>query len=152
MTVLTGEPAPAANADFGYRPELTRSLGSFKMFAVAFASVSVIIGIFSTYGNVLQTSGPLGICLFPVVAVGQILVALVYAQFSARIPLTGSSYQWASRRRHRCRQGPVAVPLSWSTSPADVADSTTRSQPVNAAAINATAATAATMLPQSPLT
>src|SRR5262249_32643047 len=27
----------------------------------------------------------------------QILVALVYAQFAARIPLTGSSYQWASR-------------------------------------------------------
>lgn len=97
MTVLTREPAPAASADFGYQPELKRSLGSFQMFAVAFASVSVIIGIFSTYGDVLQTSGPLGIWLFPVVAVGQILVALVYAQFAARIPLTGSSYQWASR-------------------------------------------------------
>ena len=35
--------------------------------------------------------------LFPVVAVGQILVALVYAQFAAHIPLSGSSYQWASR-------------------------------------------------------
>jgi amino acid transporter len=31
------------------------------------------------------------------VAIGQILVALVYAQFAARIPLSGSSYQWASR-------------------------------------------------------
>jgi len=31
------------------------------------------------------------------VAVGQILVSLVYAQFAARIPLSGSSYQWASR-------------------------------------------------------
>jgi len=29
--------------------------------------------------------------------VGQILVALVIAQFAARIPLSGSSYQWASR-------------------------------------------------------
>src|SRR5262245_56118028 len=83
--------------NFGYRPELKRSLGSFQMFAISFASVSVIIGIFSTFGDVLQTSGPLGIWLFPVVAVGQILVALVYAQFAARIPLSGSSYQWASR-------------------------------------------------------
>ena len=83
--------------DFGYRPELKRSLGSFQMFAISFASVSVIIGIFATFGDVLQTSGPLGIWLFPLVAVGQILVALVYAQFAARIPLTGSSYQWASR-------------------------------------------------------
>ena len=93
MTVMTS----SASAEFGYRPELKRSLGSFQMFAISFASVSVIIGIFATFGDVLQTSGPLGIWLFPVVAVGQILVALVYAQFAARIPLTGSSYQWASR-------------------------------------------------------
>src|SRR5262245_20374364 len=83
--------------NFGYRPELKRSLGSLQVFAISFASVSVIIGIFSTFGDVLQSSGPVGIWLFPVVAVGQILVALVYAQFAARIPLTGSSYQWASR-------------------------------------------------------
>src|SRR5262245_2528757 len=81
----------------GYKPELKRSLGSFQMFAISFASVSVVVGIFATYGDVLQSSGPLGIWLFPIVAVGQILVALVYAQFAARIPLTGSSYQWASR-------------------------------------------------------
>ena len=31
------------------------------------------------------------------VAVGQTLVALVVAQFAARIALSGSSYQWASR-------------------------------------------------------
>jgi len=31
------------------------------------------------------------------VAIGQTLIALVIAQFAARIPLSGSSYQWASR-------------------------------------------------------
>ena len=31
-------------------------------------------------------------------AVGQILVALVYAQFAGRIALSGSSYQWGSSR------------------------------------------------------
>ncbi len=45
----------------------------------------------------LQNSGPVGIWLWPVVAVGQTLIALVIAQFAARIPLSGSSYQWASR-------------------------------------------------------
>lgn len=99
MTAITRDEVRAepSSDSFGYRPELKRSLGSFQMFAISFASVSVIIGIFATFGDVLQTSGPLGIWLFPVVAVGQILVALVYAQFAARIPLTGSSYQWASR-------------------------------------------------------
>jgi amino acid transporter len=38
-----------------------------------------------------------GIWLWIIAAVGQTLVALVVAQFTARIALTGSSYQWASR-------------------------------------------------------
>jgi amino acid transporter len=67
------------------------------MFAISFASVSVVIGVFGTFDDVLRNSGPVGIWLFPIVAVGQILVSLVYAQFAARIPLSGSSYQWASR-------------------------------------------------------
>ena len=45
----------------------------------------------------LRNAGPVGIWLWPIVAVGQILVALVIAQFAARIPLSGSSYQWASQ-------------------------------------------------------
>jgi amino acid transporter len=96
MTLDSVRTGPSGD-NFGYRPELKRSLGSFQVFAISFASVSVIIGIFSTFGDVLQNSGPLGIWLFPIVGVGQILVALVYAQFAARIPLSGSSYQWASR-------------------------------------------------------
>jgi amino acid transporter len=83
--------------DCWYKPELKRTLSSFQMFAISFASVSVVIGVFGTYDDVLQNSGPVGIWLFPLVAIGQILVALVYAQFAARIPLSGSSYQWASR-------------------------------------------------------
>jgi amino acid transporter len=45
----------------------------------------------------LQDAGPVGIWLWPVAVAGQVLVALVIAQFAARIPLSGSSYQWASR-------------------------------------------------------
>ena len=97
---LTGAQAEAADSicrDCGYQPELKRTLGSFQIFAVSFAFISVAVGIFSTYDDVLQNAGPVGIWLWVVVAVGQVLVALVYAQFAARIPLSGSSYQWASR-------------------------------------------------------
>ena len=83
--------------DCGYQPELKRTLSSFQVFAVSFAFISVAVGIFSTYDDVLQNAGPVGIWLWVVVAVGQILVALVYAQFAARIPLSGSFYQWGSR-------------------------------------------------------
>ena len=96
------EVSPNAQADeicedCGYEPELKRTLGSFQIFAVSFAFISVAVGIFGTYDNVLQNSGPVGIWLWPVVAVGQTLIALVIAQFAARIPLSGSSYQLASR-------------------------------------------------------
>ena len=39
----------------------------------------------------------MGIWLWVLAAIGQTLVALVVAQFAARIALSGSSYQWASR-------------------------------------------------------
>jgi amino acid transporter len=81
----------------GYQPELKRTLGSFQVFAISFAFISVAVGIFGTYDDLLQTGGPVAIWLWVIVAAGQTLVALVIAQFAARIPLAGSSYQWASR-------------------------------------------------------
>jgi amino acid transporter len=57
----------------------------------------VAVGIFGTYSDVLGNAGPVGIWLWIVAMIGQTLVALVYAQFAARIPLSGSGYQWASR-------------------------------------------------------
>src|SRR4051795_4938630 len=92
--------APIENpsADLGgYRQELKRTLGSFQVFAISFAFISVAVGIFGTYDDVLRSAGPVGIWLWVIPAVGQTLVALVIAQFTARISLAGSSYQWASR-------------------------------------------------------
>ena len=99
MTEVSTRPVVADDfcKDCGYEPELKRTLGSFQVFAISFAFISVAVGIFGTYNYVLQNGGPVGIWLWPIVVVGQILVALVIAQFAARIPLSGSSYQWASR-------------------------------------------------------
>jgi amino acid transporter len=89
---------PGDAPDIGdYQQELKRTLGPAQVFAISFAFISVAVGIFGTYDQVLQTAGPVGIWLWIVAAVGQTLVALVIAQFAARIALTGSSYQWASR-------------------------------------------------------
>lgn len=92
-----GETADEICRDCGYEPELKRSLSGPQLFAISFASVSIVIGIFATYDDVLRNSGPVGIWLFPIVGIGQLLVAMVYAQFAARIPLSGSSYSWASQ-------------------------------------------------------
>lgn len=83
--------------DCGYEPELKRTLGSFQVFAISFAFISVAVGIFGTYDDLLRNSGPVGIWTWIIAAFGQLLIALVIAQFAARIALSGSSYQWASR-------------------------------------------------------
>ena len=81
----------------GYSQELKRTLGPAQVFAVSFAFISVAVGIFGTYDDVLRNAGPIGIWLWVIPTVGQTLVALVIAQFAARISLAGSCYQWASR-------------------------------------------------------
>ncbi|MER5397668.1 amino acid permease [Streptomyces sp. NPDC002599] len=95
--IQAGERAETSVELGGYQQELKRTLGSFQVFAISFAFISVAVGIFATYDDVLQTAGPVGIWLWVIAAVGQVLVALVVAQLAARIPLSGSSYQWASR-------------------------------------------------------
>ena len=89
--------ADEVSLEFGYTPELKRTLGGFQVFAVSFAFISVAVGIFGTYGLLLTSAGPVGIWTWLIALAGQLLVALVIAQFAARIPLSGSSYQWASR-------------------------------------------------------
>jgi amino acid transporter len=82
---------------YGYNQQLGRSLSSFTSFAVGFSFISITSGIFAAYGFVLNNSGPRGIWLWVVAGIGQILVALIFMQFAARIPIAGYSYQWASR-------------------------------------------------------
>ena len=82
---------------FGYRQQFVRSLRHFESFAVAFSFISITTGIFTTYGFALATGGTRAIWTWPIVVVGQALVALVYGALSVRVPLSGYSYQWASR-------------------------------------------------------
>ncbi len=82
---------------FHYKQELRRTIRLFGSFAVAFSFISITTGIFANYELVLDRSGPAGIWTWPVVIVGQLLVALVFAELAATMPLTGYSYQWVTR-------------------------------------------------------
>lgn len=96
----TGSPATSGSdtvSEFGYKQEMKRGTGKFASFAVAFAFVSIATGIFTTYGAVLNSSGPAGIWTWPLVIVGQLAVAFIFGSLAARIPVTGYSYQWMSR-------------------------------------------------------
>ena len=82
---------------FGYTQKLKRSVTSYESFALAFSIISITTGIFTTYGFALAVAGPRGIWMWIVAGTGQMLVVLILAQLATHIPLSGSSYQWASR-------------------------------------------------------
>src|SRR5215813_9941843 len=89
--------AEAIVARAGYRPELRRSLRFFSMFAIAFSIISITTGIFLNYGFGLTYWGPASIWTWPIVGVGNLMIAFVVAELGTRIPLAGYAYQWSAR-------------------------------------------------------
>src|SRR5215470_12751955 len=84
-------------AKAGYKPELRRSLRFFSMFAIAFSIISITTGIFLNYAFGLSYWGPASIWTWPIVGVGNLMIALVVAELGTRIPLAGYAYQWSAR-------------------------------------------------------
>jgi amino acid transporter len=85
---------------FGYRDQFPRVIRSLTSVAIGIAATSVTVAAFSLFSFVLTTSAPRGLLLWPVACAGQILIALVAAQLAAHYPLTGFTYQPASRLTH----------------------------------------------------
>ena len=79
---------------FGYRQELSRSLGYFSSFALSFSVICMTSGLFADYGDGLRAGGPAFVWSWLIVGAGQFLVAMVFAQLARHIPLSGYAYQW----------------------------------------------------------
>jgi urea carboxylase system permease len=94
-------PAGSAAADsqdlatFGYRQELARTLGSFSAFAAGFSYISLLTGIFQLFYFGYGAGGPAFFWTWPLVFLGQFLVALCFAELAAHYPLAGGVYQWS---------------------------------------------------------
>ena len=82
---------------FGYPQELRRTLGFLSNFAVAFSYISVSTGTFSLFALGILAGGPAFFWTWPIVAAGQFLVALNFAELSSHFPIAGSIYQWSKR-------------------------------------------------------
>jgi urea carboxylase system permease len=88
-------------AEFGYKQELKRSLGTFSSFAVAFSYISPSTGIFTLFALGLTTIGGVFIWTWPVVALGQFIIALNFAEVTSHYPLAGSVFQWSKYMANR---------------------------------------------------
>ena len=79
---------------FGYNQELNRQLNTFSSFAVAFSYISPSTGIFTLFALGLLMAGGYLFWTWPIVAVGQMFVALNFAELSSHFPVAGSVFQW----------------------------------------------------------
>jgi urea carboxylase system permease len=82
---------------FGYTQELRRTLGFLSNFAVAFSYISVSTGTFALFSLGLSAGGPSFFWTWPIVAIGQFIVALNFAELASHFPIAGSIYQWSKR-------------------------------------------------------
>ena len=85
----------------GIKPELRRSLGFLSNFAIAFSFISVSTGSFGNFGVGIGLGGPAFFWSWPIVIIGQTLVALVFAELASHFPVAGSIYQWSKRLSNR---------------------------------------------------
>lgn len=107
MATRVDSPAPVLpppdnqdNADlagFGYQPVLHRKLGRYASFAAGFSFVSILTTIFQFFGFGYSFGGAAFFWTWPIVFVGQFLVALNFAELAARYPISGCIYQWSRR-------------------------------------------------------
>src|SRR4051795_12706923 len=81
-------------ASFGYQQSLHRRLHFFSSFAAAFSYISPATGIFTLFILGVGTLGGAFIWTFPVVALGQFIVAMNFAEVSSHFPIAGSVFQW----------------------------------------------------------
>ncbi len=81
----------------GYKQELRRTLGFLSNFAVAFSYISVSTGTFSLFYLGILAGGPAFFWSWPIVALGQFIIALNFAELASHFPVAGSIYQWSKR-------------------------------------------------------
>ncbi|TKV61534.1 amino acid permease [Nakamurella flava] len=97
MTATQHGTAVSSEPSTGYRQELHRGVGSFSSFAAGFSFVSILTTVFQLFGLGFGLGGAAFFWAWPMVFAGQLLVALCFAELSARWPISGAIFQWASR-------------------------------------------------------
>jgi len=85
----------------GIAPELKRSLGFLSNFAVAFSYISVSTGTYTLIALGLLAGGPAFFWSWPLVIIGQLFIAINFAELASHFPVAGSIYQWSKRLSNR---------------------------------------------------
>lgn len=79
----------------GYQPQLSRVLGLFANFSVAFTYLSPMVGIYSLFLLGVGTGGPGYVWTTWLPVAGMLLVALVFGELASHYPIAGALYQYS---------------------------------------------------------
>jgi amino acid transporter len=93
MTQAAADSAPLRDSADTQR--LNRGFSFRSALSLAFADVSPIVALFAIFTLGLFAAGPRFFWAFPIVLVGQLMVAAVFGELASRWPYAGSVYQWA---------------------------------------------------------
>ncbi|MFI6475407.1 APC family permease [Streptomyces sp. NPDC050516] len=85
----------AALTELGYKPGLKRTLGNFHTFAAGISYISILTGTFQLFYFGVSFAGPGYWWSWPMVFLGQLMVALCFCELAARFPVAGSVYNWS---------------------------------------------------------
>lgn len=97
MSVHPPQDADSSLAQFGYQQALDRRIGTFSSFAAGVSYISILTGTFQLFYVGYGAGGPAYLWSWPMVFLGQLMVALCFAELAAQYPLAGSLYNWTKR-------------------------------------------------------
>jgi amino acid transporter len=75
--------------------EPVKEFGLRSAFALSFADLSPIVGIYTVFAIGIVAAGPAFLWAFPLVLIGQLFVCGVFGNLASRWPLQGSVYAWS---------------------------------------------------------
>jgi amino acid transporter len=93
----TAQDDAAQLAELGYESHFERRMGLWENFALGFTYLSPVVGVYSTFAIAFVAGGPPMIWSIVIAGLGQLLVALVFAEVVAQFPVAGGVYPWARR-------------------------------------------------------
>ena len=97
MSESLAQPPSATGGNTPQPETFKRSIGLISNFSLGFTYLSPGAGVLSIFALGLATAGPPSIWWFPIVALGQLLVALVFGEVVSQYPITGGIYPWTRR-------------------------------------------------------
>jgi len=95
MSSTAGESRGIAHDEVVEEHRLSKGFTFRSAFALAFADISPIVALYAIFTLGLFSAGPAFFWAFPIVLIGQLLVAAVFGELASRWPYAGSVYQWA---------------------------------------------------------